>query len=969
MIKRSVFFGLLLVMCITAISFAGQDGGCDITSELWAKAVLEVHGNPVTLQWKMVGADITPSGDQVISGYFYADPNDFSYGSQYNPEVFVKIYIAANGWCNMAFNHVTVDDVSVYSMSGEKSQSSTATLNNRLVEHQYDGVGIDDTLQATGDTAAASRSGGYTLSSGLWANAVFQPFTGPVNLIWKQVGTDITPSGDTVISGYFYASPEDFAYGSLCNPEVFVKIYIASNGWANIAFNHVTVDAVEVFSSHEYNGAPDHQDILTLNERLTEHTYTDCEIFFAPENWWEEVQVSAFCSSFAGIIATGLTDPTPKHTEEFYLNLFSQAGVTIANWADIRWANNWEDGYLEYVNKMHNEGFPVIGTASMITVYETPDQHLGHQEPPELLESVINDPFGNLLIDESLADYDLNLVLYVHSMLHPNWQNYLISILKSMIDMGIDGVLIDDMAYGSVFQPDFNPYTMSLFREYLLSTYPQEKLNQLEAEYNISDINEFDYSEFIKNYLPSDMDEISISDWNWEVWGKIPFGFDYERFKRVKNLEVAKKLSNEIKNYAKNNYNRDISISANISDMSSPEALYIVDLIDYCENEIFYYENGYFPNYRGFSTVKLGQAFNKNCNLLTSLSTRSDIASKGKDLTVNLYRTMIADAYSSGGNFTVEEGFWGIELDIDSLDEYFQFPIQNSDFFNDTSPLQGKIGVLYLWENLDVYKALAYRGMSNVLSDSGFQFSVIFGAEEFNPWGNISIYPAPDHPLETEKLNPYSTIIIPELTNLLEKNATLLLQYVQNGGNLLVFATSESLQSIEWQWPDDENVLALIGYLKQSEVSLGKGKIVCKNYIIGTQYLESASIDYRSQLKLTLSNLGLSPEIALSEDRHVLASNSFYGNNKYIVHFVNYDHNSETDTTIPTKSVTASLSLPDNMASNDLSVFFYEPGKDKIEIDYAISDDILILKLPEIYIWGVLVIEAPGYINEDLKSF
>ena len=54
------------------------DGSNDITSSLWAKAVLEVPGSPVTLIWKMVGADITPSGDQVISGYFHADPNDFA---------------------------------------------------------------------------------------------------------------------------------------------------------------------------------------------------------------------------------------------------------------------------------------------------------------------------------------------------------------------------------------------------------------------------------------------------------------------------------------------------------------------------------------------------------------------------------------------------------------------------------------------------------------------------------------------------------------------------------------------------------------------------------------------------------------------------------------------------------------------------------------------------------------------------
>ena len=120
-------------------------GGYFPVSALWTKAVLEVPGSSVTLIWKEVGQDTTPIGDRVISGYFYADPDDFAYGSLYNPEVFVKIYIAASGWCNIAFNHVTVDNVTVYSAhnySGTPDQTGSATLSNRLVEHQYNGVSL-----------------------------------------------------------------------------------------------------------------------------------------------------------------------------------------------------------------------------------------------------------------------------------------------------------------------------------------------------------------------------------------------------------------------------------------------------------------------------------------------------------------------------------------------------------------------------------------------------------------------------------------------------------------------------------------------------------------------------------------------------------------------------------------------------------------------------------------------------------
>ncbi|MDB4303446.1 putative metal-binding motif-containing protein [Desulfosarcina sp.] len=262
------------------------DNGYLIGSDLWLKAVLQVPDSPVTLVWKMVGADITPSGDQVISGYLYADPKDFAYGSQFNPEVFVKAYIAANGWANIAFNHVTVDTVAVFSshLPDEGSgQSGTISLLDRLALHQYNGVSIDTDLQTTNPDSTATPyvkwvDGGYVVNSGLWSKALLHVPGNPVTLIWKEVGSDTTPTGDRVISGYFYADPTVFEYGSMYNPEVFVKIYIAANGWANMAYNHVTVDDVSVYSAYPYLNLPDHTNLATLNSRLQEHTFNGVQI-------------------------------------------------------------------------------------------------------------------------------------------------------------------------------------------------------------------------------------------------------------------------------------------------------------------------------------------------------------------------------------------------------------------------------------------------------------------------------------------------------------------------------------------------------------------------------------------------------------------------------------------------------------------------------------------------------------------
>ena len=296
--------GMVLVLLAVSITdgFSASDVGYDVTADLWAKAVLKPTSGDVTLIWQMVGAAITPSGAQVISGYFYADPADFAYGSPFNPEVFVKIYIDPGGWCNIAFNHVTVDNVEVSSAHNYESdpgdgdpgdaklvgntikarlvsgadQSATITTRNRLIEHEYTGVSIDNTLISSGlseGAAVSAGDGGYVLSSDLWSKAVLQVPGSPVTLIWKEVGSDTTPSGDRVVSGYFYADPANFAYGSAYNPEVFVKLYIATSGWSNMAFNHVTVDDVTIYSANQYAGTPNKTETISLNGRLKEHQY------------------------------------------------------------------------------------------------------------------------------------------------------------------------------------------------------------------------------------------------------------------------------------------------------------------------------------------------------------------------------------------------------------------------------------------------------------------------------------------------------------------------------------------------------------------------------------------------------------------------------------------------------------------------------------------------------------------------
>jgi hypothetical protein len=86
----------------------------------------------------------TARGDRVGWGYFYASPTDVSWGSENNPEVFVKIWTDVSGRKDMNFFHVSVPSVEVASSlvdANEKAVTESAvsivSVGNRYSRHEF----------------------------------------------------------------------------------------------------------------------------------------------------------------------------------------------------------------------------------------------------------------------------------------------------------------------------------------------------------------------------------------------------------------------------------------------------------------------------------------------------------------------------------------------------------------------------------------------------------------------------------------------------------------------------------------------------------------------------------------------------------------------------------------------------------------------------------------------------------------
>ncbi|MEE4358631.1 MAG: C1 family peptidase, partial [Desulfococcaceae bacterium] len=145
---------------------------------------------------------------------------------------------------------------------GEKKADLVITYND----------GVEYRVPLTG--TAKGEEFGHFADSDLWLRAVIHTEDkGPIEAVWKEGGKSTTARGDTVIWGYFYASPSDVSWGSANNPDLFVKIWKDVSGPVYVDYFHVSVPDITVYTDFPYDGTPDEQGTATLTNRFVEHFY------------------------------------------------------------------------------------------------------------------------------------------------------------------------------------------------------------------------------------------------------------------------------------------------------------------------------------------------------------------------------------------------------------------------------------------------------------------------------------------------------------------------------------------------------------------------------------------------------------------------------------------------------------------------------------------------------------------------
>ncbi len=257
--------------------------GYETTDNLRIGAVINtVEKGPIEAIWHKGGEDVTSRGDRVIWGHFYASPSDVTWGSENNPDLFVKIWFDVSGRVDVNFFHVSVPDIEVYSdytYDGTYDQQGTTTMSRRYIRQYYEnGQSYSDENYEDGNPPSgyspAGKPFGYSTINDLRIGSIINTVEkGPIDALWRLGGQDTTARGDQVVWGLFYASPSDVTWGSENNPDLFVKIWFDVSGRVDVNFFHVSVPDIEGYSDLPSDSNYDQKGTTIMENRYIRHEY------------------------------------------------------------------------------------------------------------------------------------------------------------------------------------------------------------------------------------------------------------------------------------------------------------------------------------------------------------------------------------------------------------------------------------------------------------------------------------------------------------------------------------------------------------------------------------------------------------------------------------------------------------------------------------------------------------------------
>jgi len=106
-----------------------------------------------------------------------------------------------------------------------------------------------------------------------------------------------------------------------------------------------------------------------------------------------------------------------------------------------------------------------------------------------------------------------------------------------------------------------------------------------------------------------------------------------------------------------------------------------------------------------------------------------------------------------------------------------------------------------------------------------------------------------------------------------------------------------------------------------------------------------------------LSGEGVEPEVRIVTDTKALSAFEYESDDRLVIHLVNYNHDLETDSTNIIENPELEIALGEFPADGLTVTYFTPETPEGQELEFNVQDSTLSVTVPEVYIWGVLLIK------------
>jgi hypothetical protein len=368
----------------------------------------------------------------------------------------------------------------------------------------------------------------------------------------------------------------------------------------------------------------------------------------------------------------------------------------------------------------------------------------------------------------------------------------------------------------------------------------------------------------------------------------------------------------------------------------------------------------YFPSARATTDIKLAAGLGLPARLQTDFAhDRPEIVAHGLNNT-GLYRTLVADAFASGGIFYVEERTHNIHTDFAAIAPWYRFVHDHPELFNGIPQALTRVAVLQLWEQYEQFPKPALSGTVELLADEGWQHDVLFSGEDTGEDTSFD-YPGVSRPLTLQRLRQYPVVILPVITesctcNVSARHAQLLMDYVDGGGRLIVFASDLAIEGLFFH-ARNRTSAAFFDRLRSAPAQAGAGNLVRIRDSWPTTYQQTMSPALRANLTSLLESLGVDRPLRLEGARLAVAAFARGNAQRLVVHLVNYDYDRPSDHITPVPGLMVSIAgVP-----ADAVITAYapdDPGGTRLA--FEVSNGRARITVPRIEPWTVLSITFPN---------